>query len=477
MTKLAAFFQSILMFFMTLFGYLPVTTDFNIKTMSVDSWNGSVVEFSGKEIKFDADCEKVTGGSAPVFRFDETASISLNAKCKGFTYYGFVYTSTNDLKCEMTYSVGTSSHTEEFYLEKTVTQKTFYSFTENYEKGKNIKSLKFTNLNSDTAEFSLLGFDVFYRMPPSDDLVIYSSNPYYKIGVSLAYGGALEYMECLNENVQAVKFSDGTVKVDRDAQAKYGGELLTSNVNLINRFDSGRFVQQSYYGTNGRNDNYVCGDYNGIQWPYNPVQGGNLNGDRSRIIDYKVDNNGIYVKCQPMDWAKGKNDIAKAYMESTYRLEGKAVAVDFSIYDFSGYAARKTQQEAPAVYFIEPLNSFAYSANGKFSYENDLEFWGDPEHADEYYWNTDDGISGFFCGEGGFGAGVYSPETSKIKAGVFLREKESTLGSDPSKCGPTSYIAPIKEQKFQSFKTIGYSFMLAAGSAEEVKEVFDFYSK
>lgn len=473
MSKLIAFFQSVLMLFLSIFGYLTVASDFNIKTIDCDSWNGKTVMFSGEEINFDADCEKVTGGNAPVFRFDGTATVKLKAKVKGFNYYGIVYKSTNDVQCEMTYSEGTKSHTETFYLEKSKSGKTFYSYTENYEKGKNITSLKFTNLNTDTAEFSLLGFDAFNRAAPTDELFI--SNDNYKIGVTMTYGGALEYMERLNENVQAVRLSDGTVKVDRNAQSKYGGELLTSNVNLINRFDAGRFVQQSYYGTNGKKDNYVCGDYNGTQWPYNPVQGGNLNGDRSRIIDYKVTGNSIYVKCQPMDWAKSKNDIAKAYMESTYTLVGDAVKCDFSIIDFSGYAPRSREQEFPAIYFIEPLNSFAYGKNGSFNYENNLEFWGDPEHADEYYWYPDNGISGFFSGENGFGAGVYTTETGKVKAGVFLRDKESTLGTDPSKSRPTSYIAPVKVLKFQSFKPISYSFMLAAGTAEEVTAVFDGY--
>lgn len=473
MSKIIAFFQSIVMMILSLFGYLPVATDFEIKTMYVQSWNGSSVAFAGKEISFDTDCETVKGGSAPTFRFDETAKISIDAKCKGFTYYGISYKSTNDVQCEMTYSEGTKSHTETFYLEKSESVKVFYSYTENCEKGKNITSLKFTNLNTDTAEFSLLGFDVFNRAEPSDEIFI--SNDSYKIGVTLTYGGALEYMERLNENVQAVKLSDGTVKVDSYAQSKYGGELLSSNVNLINRFDAGRFVQQSYYGTNGKKDSYVCGDYNGTPWPYNPVQGGNLNGDRSRIIDYKVTGNSIYVKCQPMDWAKSKSDIAKAYMESTYTLVSDAVKCDFSIIDFSGYAPSSREQEFPAIYFIEPLNSFAYGKDGSFNYENNLEFWGDPEHADEYYWYPDNGISGFFSGEGGFGAGVHTTETSKVKAGVFLRDKESTLGKDPSTGRPASYIAPIKVLKYKSFKPISYSFMLAAGTAEEIETVFDGY--
>lgn len=118
MSKIMAFFQSIIMLILSIFGYLTVATEFNIRIMNCDSWNGKTVMFSGEEIDFNSDCEIVTGGSAPVFRFDKTANIKLKAKAKGFTYYGISYKSTNDVQCEMNYSEGTKSHTETFYLEK-----------------------------------------------------------------------------------------------------------------------------------------------------------------------------------------------------------------------------------------------------------------------------------------------------------------------------------------------------------------------
>lgn len=471
MTKIIALFQMLIFIFMSFFGIVPVSSDLNVKTMSVDSWGGNKVMFCSSEIPFDADCEIVEGGKAPAFRFENSAEIIFNAKSKYFNYFGLVYSSTKNLKCEMTYKVGSLLCTEEFFLEKSSEEKEFYSFTKDCERGKDIRSLKFTNLNTSTAKLSLFGFSVFNRESPKDEVFI--QNESYKIGVYMFYGGVLEYMECLKGNVQAVKLKDKSVEIDRNAKLKYGGELLTSNVNLINRYDSGRFVQQSYYGTDGRRDDYVCGDYNGVKWPYNPVQGGNLNGDRSRIIDFKITDNSIYVKTQPMDWAKSADDISKAYMESTYTLTDNAVLCDFSITDFSGYAARKAEQEFPAIYIIEPLNCFAYYSGGGFVYENDLQFWGD--YPDQYGY-TDTGISGFFGSEDGFGVGVYSPGISKIKAGVFLRNKESNFGKDPSSCSPTSYIAPISEFKFKSFKKTSYRCVLAAGTADEVKAVLDGYA-
>lgn len=459
MQKIMAFFMSIVTFILSLFGYLSPTETFDIQTLSVDSWNGKTVMFQGKEIDVTADCETVTGGKAPVFRFETDATLRMKANVKGFTYYGLVYTGTNDLKCEIT----TADHTDTFFLEKTKEPTTFYSYTENFEKEKNITALKLTNLNGGKAEFTLLGFSAFNRAKPADEIVI--SNSRYKIGVSTLYGGALSYMECLTGQVQAVKLADGTVKVDQNAQEKYGGTLLTSHVNLINRFDAGRCVQQSYYGTNGKTDGYVRGEYNGIPWPYNPVQGGNLAGEHSRIIDYRVTGNSIIVKCRPLDWAKPAGTGTSAYMEATYTLLDTAVQCDCRFIDFSGYAPRKVTQEMPAVYLIEPLNCFAYIDNGETVYQNDLAFWGD--HPEQFY-ETDTGISGFFCGENGFGVGIYAPDAEAVKAGVFLREKENTLGSDPSKGRPTSYLAPTAELSIESCRPITYTIRLAASTLQSL---------
>ena len=65
--------------------------------------------------------------------------------------------------------------------------------------------------------FELVGVDVFNREVP--DKNVYLQNSEYKIGVNLLWGGALDYLEDLDSDVQAVKV-DGLTKVDSDASER-----------------------------------------------------------------------------------------------------------------------------------------------------------------------------------------------------------------------------------------------------------------
>jgi hypothetical protein len=113
--------------------------------------------------------------------------------------------------------------------------------------------------------------------------------------------------------------------------------LLTKSVNLINRNDTGRVVQQSYYGTIGENDSYECGEYMGSKWSYNPVQGGNKYNESSKLVDCRINDNSIYIKCRPLDWAKEAKYITPAYMEAEYTLINGCVKAKCRFTDFSGY--------------------------------------------------------------------------------------------------------------------------------------------
>ena len=67
----------------------------------------------------------------------------------------------------------------------------------------------------------------------------------------------------------------------RGACIGYFGESSTQR-NLLNHFDEGRFIQQSYYGqTNGS-------DWNGKPWVYNPIQGGSWKRVPAKVTEFKL---------------------------------------------------------------------------------------------------------------------------------------------------------------------------------------------
>lgn len=395
-----------------------------------------------------------------------------NEEGEWFNYYGISYKSDAYMKGTVTYIIRGGEYEEEFFLEPDDGTKPFYSFIDDIlDKTKSDCLCKITiePLDKETAEFTLLGVGLFNREVPDEN--IYIENEDYKIGANLLWGGALDYLEDLNSDVQAVRV-DGRVYVDSNASERYGKISINNNVNLINRHDTGRLVQQSYYGT----FDYECGYYGENKWNYNPVQGGNQYNECSKIVDLVCTESYIYIKCRPLDWAKPAEDITPSYMEATYTLEGGAVGVTCRFVDFSGYPAAVTTQELPAFYCIEPFNRFVYYSGSspwtgdvKLSYENELIFWHDAGYP--MFPSTENWAA--FIGEfdDSFGIGLYVPHNASFLAGVYDREK--TKEKDPSVDISTSYIAAVEYREFSSFKPMEYNYYISTGTTNEIRSNFD----
>ncbi len=392
-------------------------------------------------------------------------------ECGWFNYYGLEYSSDCYIKATLNYSAGAKEKSEDFFLEPSKEKKTFYSFVDDALQGKRgniVNSITFETLTEGNENIQIYGFSVFNREIPEQEIFI--QNGTHKLGIDLLWGGALSYLEDLDSNVQAVSV-DGKIKVDSNASERYNAEAVNNNVNLINRNDTGRLVQQSYYGT----IEYDHGVYMENDWRYNPVQGGNQFNDASKIVDLQVTDNSIYIKCRPLDWAKEKEYITPSYMEATYSLETGAVHAKCRFVDFSGYPKAEATQEIPAFYCIEPLNNFVYYGgdkpwtNGKLTNEPDLIFWPDAGYPNFYSKENWSAFTGEF--EDSFGIGVYVDNEEAFLAGVFEREK--TTNEDPSRDGPTSYIAIVKNRVFKSFDPYEYEYYLATGDTTEIRNTFE----
>lgn len=411
--------------------------------------------------------------------FNDDGSINLekavnctfdDSKFKMFNYYGLKYTTDAYVKGTLTYKAGTKEVSEDFFLEPTNTEKEFNSFIDDFLDGKKaykLISLSFEALNKDDAKMDILGFSVFNREIPDREVFVESDN--LKIGVDLLWGGALSYVEDLDSNVQAVSV-DGQIKVDSNAEERYNAKSVNDNVNLINRYDPGRLVQQSYYGTM----EYDFGIFMENDWRYNPVQGGNQFGDASKIVDLKITDNSVYIKCRPLDWAKEKEFITPSYMEATYSIENGAVHSKCRFVDFSGYPEAESSQEIPAFYCIEPFNNFVYYKgdnpwkNEPLTNEPDLIFWPDAGYPKFYNKENWAAFTGEF--EDSFGIGIYVRGEEEFLSGVFNRE--TTDSEDPSTDDPTSYIAITKTRIFRSFEPFEYEYYLATGNTTEIRETF-----
>lgn len=251
----------------------------------------------------------------------------------------------------------------------------------------------------------------------------YLENESIKVGVLRSHGGALAYL--------SRKGSDS---------------------NLLNHYDHGRLVQQSYYG-----------DEDGSRWAknpwrYNPVQGGDYRGSAAKVIDFRASEKEIYSKTVPRHWATGKL-LEECVMEQTVELVGPIVRIRYA-FEYKGdkvHAAR--HQETPAV-FVEPQYSRLFYYAGKQPWTNDvltnrIPGWPNESVALSESWAA-------FVNENGDGIGVYAPGCKEATCYRYL-------GGSGSDC---SYVAPLRTFSLHPDLQFTYTAYLSLGSPETLRKRF-----
>lgn len=436
---------------------------------NTSSFSTAPVQISGNTYTMDSNFKFSASASynSSNYRFNLTSSgVTFNFSSdqfeEEFNRFKIRYVSSTPVKAVLTY-IDSSNNilTDTVYLENG--QGTFTCLIKGYLDGdmaQNITSMTLYPLNATSGSFMLYDIDVENYELYGNDLT-YIENAKYKVGVRLAWGGALCYLEDKTCTIDGVR-------------------------NLINVYDVGRLVQQSWY-MNGKN----TGNYNGQVWKYNPVQGGDWNNNESRIIDVVMGQCSMYIKSQPMDWGSGSDGktytISQSYMENWYTVYDNRLEVNNRFFDFSGINSTSAiNQEIPAFYFIGYLNSFAYDAGSgdwgstNIAYKTDLPFWGNNPSAGDYNSNynalTRFTVSGsetwgaWYNKDTGWGVGFYTPGVSRFISG---RNDHSVYGDtkSPFSAG-CSYTAAGKDCKLMSFKAYTYSYLMTTGQVTAIRETF-----
>lgn len=302
------------------------------------------------------------------------------------------------------------------------------------------------------AQFILLDMKTETVSVPKNQQYLYGSR--YTLGVDLKWGGTINILEDKNCPIADV-------------------------TNLVNLHDEGRLIQQSYYGVFYREAEYEEGGYLGVEGvAYNPVQGGDVSGRESRLIDYKVEDNSIYIKIQPLDWPL-KNSLTPSYMENKYVMEDEYIHVFNRFVDFSGWEHPTLDQELPAVYTVNVLDTFVWYDGGKpwtgdaLSTITDWSKVDPTTNKSSHYLQLKETNTETWCAlineASQYGVGIYVPNTDLI---LTMRYLSGQKGSNQGKGNPCSYMSPLARIAFKSFEPIEYSYLLTAGSLDEIREVF-----
>ncbi len=429
-----------------------------------------------------------------------TVTLATDCNLLGYIYYA------NSANPEKT-------HKEKIYIEAGDTN--FSIFLDAFRVGafgafeKTIEKITLRNVSQTMGHVKISRVDIGDRTYDNKEM-LYTQNDYLKIGASLAAGGSLCHVESLNRTVVEYIDKEGYVhideNVDQEAIKADAGSVITDEVNLVNVYDLGREIQQSFYASVNEEHGYAPDDdvlYEG-NLLYNPVQAGSAGDKQSQIIDYRVDEKGIYVKCRPQDWFL-RNTQTDSYMESTYTFaKDGTLRVTNRFVNFSEFKDMdKTWiggQETPAIYIVHPLNYFYCETKNGVIYDPHLlgatdtqaKLSADHELEGDYHYVLDktEVVTDWFAfvNEGKFGLGIYMPKMDQL---VASRGWTTTYYDNPNNSIYNNEIYQLKGRKYPSmyvnnynyccpsvirqmadFVPFEYTFALYVGTVDEMKDTF-----
>ena len=269
------------------------------------------------------------------------------------------------------------------------------------------------------------------------------------------------------KEAKLTKIDNGIISigVDEERGACIGYLALSSDkINLLNHYDEGRFVQQSYYGIADGSD------WNGKPWVYNPVQGGSWDLKSSKILSIRkdADNASFSSKTTPRHWATG-NLCHEASMEQNIMLKGPVAILDIK-FTYSGEnQGRPRHQEVPAVFVDGALKTFVYHKNGTLKKERQVEVLDEGDGKTEGLSYGESSSEWFaWVNDDGHGVGIYTPGTTDFK--VYRALGDGSTSPSGSSC---SYVAPLRTFALTKNLVLEYTAYMTIGSIEEIQERFE----
>lgn len=248
--------------------------------------------------------------------------------------------------------------------------------------------------------------------------MVYLENEHLRLGIDLSAGAAIGWMSTKRQ----------------------------PELNLLNAYDHGRYVQQSYYGD-------VDGsDWNGKPWRYNPVQGGSWKGVASEVVQSKVESPvKMHAATRPRHWAEGRL-LEECLMQQWIELKGPVVHIKYR-FTYTGTKAHQAyHQELPAVFVNPSRDKLVHmGAEGKLVRVQ-------PGEKNEYVKLAEPWAAWVNAQDEGLG--VYSPgcrEATCYRVGGGA---------------PCSYVAPLQTFALTPALKFEHEVWLTAGSLQEIQERF-----
>lgn len=227
-----------------------------------------------------------------------------------------------------------------------------------------------------------------------------------------------------------------------------------SQTNLLDHWDEGRFIQQSYYG---EKDGSL---WVKKPWSWNPVQGGDYQGHPAKLLELTNSLTTLYARINPRNWAGGQL-LTNCEMQESIRLEGAVAIVKFS-FRYHGTNSHPVRHHEVPASFINP----AYST--MVIYQGDQPWTGGALTRSQPGWPNESRKipEGWFAwvNEQNTGVGVFSPVAKQLTCYRF--------GASPQAKGACSYAAPLVKFAITPELYFEYELALALGTPEQMRDEF-----
>ena len=264
-----------------------------------------------------------------------------------------------------------------------------------------------------------------------------------------------------------LRLDNGVLRVGMDL-ARSGGAITYLSLsgqdrNLINNFDRGRQVQQSYYAGQALDRKAQGQSPNWSPWPWNPIQVGDAYGNSAHVQAAQVKDGVAYVKTVPLLWDM-KNEPAECAMEQWVNLTSNTLHVRnrLTIHrtDKRWTEVAPRDQELPAVYTIGDLpHLFTYIGDQPFKNRPLTEIVNDPSKPWPWSrWETPEHWAAS-VDDRGWGVGVVNHNCTVFAGGFVGDRKHGGKTSDSQ----TGYIAPMRQEALGKDATYEYEYDMIVG--------------
>ncbi|MFN9719021.1 MAG: hypothetical protein ACK58L_10030 [Planctomycetota bacterium] len=268
------------------------------------------------------------------------------------------------------------------------------------------------------------------RTDDPDDMV-WLSNAEVKVGLKKSSGGAIAWISASG-----------------------------SDRNLINAWDRGRLVQQSWYGMSDGSD------WNGKPWRWNPVQGGDWKGRSSSILDQKHDALRSFVRTRPVHWATGA-DLHDCEMEQTIELKNSLIHIVCQFVYSGSLSHPLHHQELPALFVNADLDTLVLY-DGDQPWKNGPLTRRAPGFPNEYGRITEHWVA--WVDQTDHGVGLFVPVADEVTFYRFPAPSDR-VGSE-THASWCSYVAHIRSLAVTPGFRYSYDVWITTGSVEEIRDRF-----